>query len=443
MKIAIFGTGYVGLVTGSCLAQTGNNVTCLDINRKKINFTKRGRCPIYEPELEELIKKNLKEKRLSFSTDLKKGIKENHILVIAVGTPSKGNGEADLSAVFEVAKQIGKNMNDEKIIVQKSTVPVGTGDKVERIIGEELKTRKKEINFSVVSNPEFLKEGSAVDDFMKPDRIIIGVENEKARIALEKIYYPFMRKGYRVIFMNRASAELTKYAANTMLATRISFINNLSRLAEKVGADAAMIREGIGSDRRIGKDFLYPSVGYGGSCFPKDVKALISVLRKNKVDVALFESVEKINKEQKDWFFDKISKYFKGNLKGKKIAVWGLAFKAETDDVRESAALYFVDKILNSGGIANVFDPEAQENFKKAIGRKARILYAQDEYKALERADALVVLTEWFQFRNPDFDKIKSALKEPVIFDGRNLYDVESLEKMGIKYYCIGRGRKR
>jgi UDPglucose 6-dehydrogenase len=439
MKIAIFGTGYVGLVSGACLAQSGNTITCVDIDKKKIEFIKKGNCPIYEPGLEELIKKNVEERRLFFTSDATKAIRENDILVSAVGTPPLPSGDADLSYVFDVARTIGKTMDRPKIIVQKSTVPVGTGKKVEKIIDEELKKRKKKIRFSVASNPEFLKEGSAVDDFMKPDRVIIGAEDEKTSKELQKMYLPFMRKGYSVITMNRASAELTKYAANSMLATRISFINCMARLAEVVGADIQMIREGIGSDSRIGKSFLYASIGYGGSCFPKDVKALIATMKENGIDTGIFDSVEKVNQEQKQWFLEKILKYYKNNLKGKKIAVWGLAFKAETDDVRDSAALYFARELIQRGAKLHLFDPEAMETFEKAFGKSGSIRYTENEYEAAKGSDFLLIITEWMQFREPDFARLKKEMKIPVIFDGRNLYDPKELKEYGFKYFSIGR----
>jgi UDPglucose 6-dehydrogenase len=439
MKIAIFGTGYVGLVSGACLAQSGNTITCVDIDKEKIEFIKRGNCPIYEPGLEELIKKNVEEKRLFFSSNPEKAIEENDILMLAVGTPSQDNGEADLSAVFEVARTIGKHMVKSKIIVQKSTVPVGTGKKVEQIVSEELKKRKKKLKFSVASNPEFLKEGSAVDDFMKPDRVIIGAEDKNAIKELQKVYAPFMRKGYRVIFMNRASAELTKYAANSMLATRISFINCMARLAEEVEADIQMIKEGIGSDSRIGKAFLYASIGYGGSCFPKDVKALISTIKENGIDAGIFDSVEKVNKDQKQWFLDKILKFCDNDLKNKKIAVWGLSFKAETDDVREAASLFFCNEFIKRGAKLNVFDPEAMKSFKKMFGKNKSVSYSENEYEAAKNADFLVVLTEWMQFREPDFARLKKEMKTPVIFDGRNLYVPEDMKENGFKYFSIGR----
>lgn len=439
MKIAIFGTGYVGLVSGACLAQSGNTITCVDIDKKKIEFIKKGNCPIYEPGLEELIKKNTEEKRLFFTSNSAKAIKENDILFIAVGTPSKNNGEADLSAVFGVAETIGKNMDKPKIVVQKSTVPVGTGKKVEQIISKQLKKRKKKLRFSVASNPEFLKEGSAVDDFMKPDRVIIGAEDKNTIKELQKVYAPFMRKGFRVICMNRASAELTKYAANSMLATRISLINCMARLAEEVGADIQMIKEGIGSDSRIGKAFLYASIGYGGSCFPKDVKALISTIKENGIDAGIFESVEKVNKDQKQWFLEKILNFCKNNLKNKRIAIWGLSFKAETDDVRDAASLFFCDEFIKRGAKLNVFDPEAMKSFEKMFGKNKAVSYSENEYEAAKNADFLVVLTEWMQFREPDFARLKKEMKTPVIFDGRNLYVPEDMKEIGFKYVSVGR----
>ncbi|MDD3487498.1 MAG: UDP-glucose/GDP-mannose dehydrogenase family protein [Candidatus Moranbacteria bacterium] len=439
MRLAIFGTGYVGLVSGACLAQSGNTVTCVDIDHKKIEYIKKGHCPIYEPGLEDLIKKNVEARRLFFTSDAKKAILENDILVSAVGTPPLPSGDADLSYVFDVARAIGETMDRPKIVVQKSTVPVGTGKRVEKIIAEELKKRKKKIRFSVASNPEFLKEGSAVDDFMKPDRVIIGADDKKTINELEKMYLPFMRKGYQVIMMDRASAELTKYAANSMLATRISFINAMARLAEEVGADIQKIREGIGSDSRIGKAFLYASIGYGGSCFPKDVKALIATMNENNIDAGIFESVEKVNKEQKEWFLEKILKQYKNDVSGKKIAVWGLAFKAETDDVRDAAALFFAEELAKRGASLQLFDPEAMKTFEKSFGKNNAVKYAGNEYEAARDADMLVILTEWMQFRDPDFLRLKKAMKHPVIFDGRNLYDPRELKDAGFKYFSIGR----
>lgn len=439
MKVAFFGTGYVGLVTGTCLAQTGNSVTCVDIDKEKVKLLKRGGCPIFETGLQEMIEVNIREKRLNFTTNAKKVIQDNYLLFVAVGTPSLSNGEADLSAVFSVARSIGKYMDSPKIIIQKSTVPVGTGTKLEKIIKEELKKRNRKISFEVVSNPEFLKEGSAVEDFMSPDRIVLGTEDEEVQNALEQLYAPLMRKGHRVVWMNRESAELTKYAANAMLATRISFMNNLARLAEKVGADIEMVRQGIGSDTRIGRAFIYAGLGFGGSCFPKDVDALTKTIEQNKLDSSLLRSVRKINKEQREWFFDKIKNYFKGDLKKKTFAVWGLAFKAQTDDVREASSLDVIKNLLDNGAKVKAFDPEAVESFKNSFGKKAGISYAKDEYQVLKDADALIILTEWLQFRNPDFDKIKSSLKNSVIFDGRNLYEPKVLKRLGIDYECIGR----
>ncbi len=439
MRVAFFGTGYVGLVTGSCLAQTGNTVTCADIDQGKIDRLEAGECPIYEPGLPEMIEKNVKDGRLSFTTDLEKAVQDNYVLGIAVGTPSAATGEADLSAIWSVAKTIGEHINAPKIIVQKSTVLVGTGERIEKIINEELEKRGEKIHFAVVSNPEFLKEGSAVDDFMSPDRVVIGTEDKEARKALEELYSPLMRKGHRVIWMNRESAELTKYAANAMLATRISFINALARLAENVGADIEDMRQGIGSDSRIGKAFLYASSGFGGSCFPKDVRALVSTVRENELDDSLFRSVISVNESQRQWFTNKILKYYDGDVNGKTFAVWGLAFKAETDDVREAAALVILKRLIEKGAKIKAFDPEARETFKEAFGENEAITYVDNKYKALEEADGLIILTEWLQFRTPDFERIKETLSEPVIFDGRNLYDPKLLAKKGVKYLCVGR----
>ena len=439
MKVAFFGTGYVGLVTGSCLAQTGNTVTCADIDQEKIDRLKSGECPIYEPGLPEMIEKNVRDKRLFFTTDLKKAVNENYILGIAVGTPSAETGEADLSAIWSVAKTIGKFMNSPKIIVQKSTVPVGTGDKIEKIINKELAKRGKKIHFAVVSNPEFLKEGSAVDDFMSPDRVVIGTEDEEAQKALEELYSPLMRKGHRVVWMNRESAELTKYAANAMLATRISFMNALARLAENVGADIEDVRQGIGSDSRIGKAFLYASSGFGGSCFPKDVRALVTTVKENKLDDSLFQSVISVNESQREWFADKIINRYDGDVSGKTFAVWGLAFKAETDDVREAAALTILKRLIKGGAKIRAFDPEAKETFNEAFGDNDAVTYVGNEYEALEGADSLIILTEWLQFRTPDFERIKESLSEPVVFDGRNLYEPKLMKEKGVEYYCVGR----
>ncbi len=439
MKIAIFGTGYVGLVAGACLAESGNSVTCLDVDKEKIEGLKKGKIPIFEPGLGAIVKRNAKDGRLIFSTNLSEGVKQNDVVMIAVGTPAGEGGEADLRIVFSVAETIGKNMNGQKVIIQKSTVPVGTGKKIKAIVNEQLKKRKKEIKFAVVSNPEFLKEGSAVNDFLKPDRIIVGSNQAWAAEIMRKIYSPFMKKGYRLIEMNRESAELTKYAANSMLATRISFINLVARLAEKVGADISDIRRGLGSDKRIGKDFLYASVGYGGSCFPKDVKALIKILEENEVDNDFFCQIEKINHEQREWFWRKIVKFYGDNLKDKTLAIWGLAFKAQTDDVRDSSALDIVNNALAEGVKVRLFDPEAQANFQKAIGKRENVYYAKNQTDALKGADALVILTEWMQFRSPDFELIKKELSQPVIFDGRNLYDPSEMKQQGFEYFSVGR----
>ncbi|MCA9365206.1 MAG: UDP-glucose/GDP-mannose dehydrogenase family protein [Candidatus Moranbacteria bacterium] len=438
-KLAIFGTGYVGLVSGVCLAQSGNHVMCVDIDEKKIERLKNGDPIIYEPGLEELIKTNVATGRLIFTTDAQKAIEENDILMFAVGTPPKESWEADLSAVYEVSKTIGKHMNGKKVIVQKSTVPPGTGKEMEDMIDEELKKRGKEIEFAVVSNPEFLKEGSAVEDFMKPDRIVIGLNESWARKKLEQLYHPFMRQGYKVVFMDRLSAELTKYAANAMLATRISFMNEMARLAEKIGADIEMVRRGIGVDPRIGKQFLYPGPGYGGSCFPKDVKAIVALARKNNVDNDLLTAVELVNKKQRDWFVEKIKTYYNGEISGKTFAIWGLAFKANTDDVRETSVLPIAKALAEAGAILQAYDPEATETFKKEYGENKNISYATSDRDVLDGADALIILTEWQQFRSPDFELIAQKLADRTIFDARNLYDPEEVTANKLQYVSIGR----
>ncbi len=443
MRIAIFGTGYVGLVTGTCLADTGVRVTCVDKDDEIIETLNRGESTIYEPGLEEMLRKNIQAGKIDFTTRPEDPIRESDIIIITVGTPSHQNGEANLDYVFEVSRTIGENINGYKLIVQKSTVPVGTCRQIEEVIRQELTDRDNLLDFSVASNPEFLKEGTAVDDFLKPARIILGVEDDRAKGLLKNLYKPFMRKkSNKILFMNIESAELAKHAANCMLASRISFMNMLARSAELVGADIEEIRAGIGSDPRIGEEFLYAGVGYGGSCFPKDVRALISTIKNQKLDVGLLEEVDQINQDQRRWFLNKILRETGEDLKGKNIAIWGLSFKAGTDDVRESPAIYIVSELLKKNACVKVFDPKAMENFKKVLPpeRNTRLVYCQDEYSSLIGAEALIILTEWHPFRNPDLAKMKKLMKLPLVFDGRNLLSPEEMRQEGFKYFSVGRG---
>lgn len=444
MKVAVVGTGYVGLVTGTCLAEMGNTITCVDIDKKKIDLLKDGVIPIYEPGLEELVKSNYDSKRLDFTTDISKAIHASDVIIIAVGTPPNEDGSADLKHVLKVAETIGQTMTENKIVVNKSTVPVGTGDKVRSTIAAELVKRNLNIQFSVVSNPEFLKEGAAVNDFMKPDRIVVGCDSDDAQEKMNQMYKPFVLNGHRIIFMDIRSAELTKYAANAMLATKISFMNEISRIAEKVGADVSAIRQGIGSDSRIGFHFIYPGIGYGGSCFPKDVKALVRTGRENNVPMQILEAVEDVNKSQREIFVSKILKHYQNNLKGKKFAIWGLSFKPETDDIREAPAIDIIESLVSAGAEVLAYDPVAAENMLEHFKQNnPKILpmfkVLDDQYEVLAGTDALLLVTEWKPFRSPDFTKIKAALKTPVIFDGRNQYDPEQMRTLGIKYSCIGR----
>ncbi len=431
MKVCVVGIGYVGLVTAGCLAEAGNSVVCVDNDEKKIEGLKKGIIPIYESELTEIVKRNEKLKRLVFTTDLKHGVENSQIIFLAVGTPSMPDGSADISAVLSVAGDIARLMQDYRIIATKSTVPVGTFRKVEEVI--KSKTDKP---FDYVSNPEFLKEGSAVEDFMSPDRIIIGTEKEFVCETLRQLYRPFMRKGNRIIFMDTVSAEMTKYAANVMLATRISFMNEIAALCEKVGADVESVRHGVGSDSRIGRAFLFPGVGFGGSCFPKDVRALIYIGDKGNVEMKIAKAAQLANTASQQRFTDRIINYFTGKA-DVALAVWGLAFKAKTDDIRESPAVNCVNALLERGIKIKAYDPEAAANAKAALGDK--VDFFENGYDALEKADALVILTEWQEFRNPDFELITKKLKKPVIFDGRNLYDAEIIKKAGIEYYSVGR----
>jgi UDPglucose 6-dehydrogenase len=431
MKIAVVGTGYVGLVTGTCLAETGNHVCCVDIDERKVNKLKNGQITIYEPGLEKLFERNLKEERLSFTTSLKEGLEGAEIVFLALPTPPGEDGSADLKYVLGVAHEIGKLLTDYKIIIDKSTVPVGTAEKVKAAISENYKGE-----FDVVSNPEFLREGVAVDDFLKPDRIVIGTTSERAQTILTELYAPYVRQGNPIIFMDERSAELTKYAANAFLATKISFMNEIAQMCERLGADVDMVRKGIGSDERIGKRFLFPGIGYGGSCFPKDVKALMHSAKEAGYNFKILDAVTEVNESQKSHLVTKIKRYF-GNLAGKHFALWGLAFKPNTDDIREAPALEIIRELLDAGATVAAFDPEAMENVKAIFGDK--ISFCETTYDCLQNADALIVATEWNEFRTPDFDKILSMLKEPVIFDGRNVFDVAAMEKKGFHYESIGR----
>ncbi|MEO5997189.1 MAG: UDP-glucose/GDP-mannose dehydrogenase family protein [Chitinophagaceae bacterium] len=432
MKIAVVGTGYVGLVTGTCFAETGNEVTCVDIDKSKIDKLVNGQITIYEPGLEKLFLRNLKEDRLHFTTDLAAGIKDAVIIFLALPTPPGEDGSADLKYVLGCANDIGKLLTEYKVIVDKSTVPVGTAKKVYNAIAENYQGE-----FDVVSNPEFLREGVAVDDFMKPDRVVIGTMSERAKKVMGDLYAPFVRQGNPVIFMEEKSAELTKYAANSFLAVKISFMNEIAQLCERLGADVDMVRLGIGSDDRIGKRFLFPGIGYGGSCFPKDVQALVYSSTEVQYDFKILNAVMDVNERQKLHLIPKIKRFFKDNLKGKHFALWGLAFKPNTDDIREAPSLYMIDALLEAGATITAFDPEAMPNVKNVVGDK--INYAESQYVALNGADALIIATEWNEFRTPDFLKIVAILKSKVIFDGRNLFDTESIKNLGFYYESIGR----
>lgn len=437
MKIAIVGTGYVGLVTGTCFSEMGVDVTCVDVQESKIDNLKKGIIPIYEPGLDDLVHRNYKAGRLKFTTDLKECLNEVDVVFSAVGTPPDEDGSADLKYVLEVARTIGQNMNKYILVVTKSTVPVGTAQKVKNVIREELNKRNVNLDFDVASNPEFLKEGNAVDDFMKPDRVVVGIESEKAKSLMERLYKPFMLNNYRLIFTDIPSAEMIKYAANSMLATRISFMNDIANLCELVGADVNMVRKGIGADSRIGSKFLYPGCGYGGSCFPKDVKALIKTAEKNEYTMRLLKAVEEVNETQKGILFEKLVKLFNGDLNGKQIALWGLAFKPETDDMREAPALILIDKLIKAGAKVKAYDPIAMCECQRRIGNK--IEYATDMYDAVLDADALLLVTEWKEFRLPSWGVLKKTMKQPVVIDGRNIYDRNELQEQGFHYTCIGK----
>lgn len=432
MKIAVVGTGYVGLVTGTCFAETGNTVTCVDIDQEKVKKLQGGKITIYEPGLEQLFERNLKQGRLSFTTNLKEGIEDAKIIFLALPTPPGEDGSADLKYILKVADDLGPLLKDFTVIVDKSTVPVGTADKVRERIAKGAK-----VEFDVVSNPEFLREGVAVEDFMKPDRVVIGTNSARGRKVMETLYQPFVRQGNPIIFMDERSAELTKYAANAFLATKISFMNEIANLCESVGADVDSVRKGVGTDSRIGKRFLFPGIGYGGSCFPKDVQALAKSSSDVQYDFKILKAVMDVNADQKTRLIPRVKEYFKNNLKGKTIAVWGLSFKPHTDDIREAPALYNIDLLLEAGAVVKVHDPEGMENVKKIVGSK--IQYCETPYEAAEGADAIFIATEWPEFRTPDFEKLASLLKAKVIFDGRNLYDLSVMKELGYAYYSIGR----
>jgi UDPglucose 6-dehydrogenase len=432
MKIAVVGTGYVGLVTGTCFAETGNDVICIDIDKSKVDKLTNGEITIYEPGLEKLFLRNLREERLHFTTNLAEGIKDALIIFLALPTPPGEDGSADLKYILGVAGDLGKILDDYKIIIDKSTVPVGTAEKVTRAIAANYSGE-----FDVVSNPEFLREGVAVEDFMKPDRVVIGTSSERAKKILIDLYSPFVRQGNPILFMDERSAELTKYAANSFLATKISFMNEIAQLCERIGADVDMVRRGIGSDERIGKRFLFPGIGYGGSCFPKDVQALSKSSREAGYDFKILNSVMEVNESQKLHLLPKIKKYFRDNLKGKKFALWGLAFKPNTDDIREAPALYMIESLLREGAEISAYDPEAMNNVRNLFGDK--ISYAENQYDCLEGADALIIATEWNEFRTPNFLKIVTALKNKVIFDGRNLFETNAIKELGFYYESIGR----
>lgn len=438
MKIAIVGTGYVGLVTGTCFAEMGTEVYCVDIDQKKIENLKNGIIPIFEPGLDEMVERNHKAGRLHFTTDLSSILNDVDIVFSAVGTPPDEDGSADLKYVLEVARTVGKNLNKYMVIVTKSTVPVGTAQLVKKAIQEELDKRgKSDIRFDVASNPEFLKEGAAITDFMQPDRVVVGIESDEARKLMEKLYKPFTLNNYRIIYTDIPSAEMIKYAANAMLATRISFMNDIANLCEIVGADVNMVRKGIGADARIGSKFLYAGCGYGGSCFPKDVKALIKTAKNLGHNMKILEAVEDVNEYQKNVLFDKLMKYYNGDIKGKTIAVWGLAFKPKTDDMREAPALVLIDKILEAGGKVRAYDPVAMEEAKhRHLGDT--IVYAKDIYDATLDADAILMVTEWNEFRLPTWEVIKKTMKKPVVFDGRNIYNKQEMNEIGFDYFGIG-----
>jgi len=436
MKIAIVGSGYVGLVTGTCFAEVGIDVVCVDIDKKKIDNLKNGIIPIYEPGLEEMVHRNIKKGRLQFTTSIAEALEDCEVLFSAVGTPPGDDGSADLQYVLSVARDCGKHMKDYILVVTKSTVPVGTALRVKNAIQQELDKRGVNIPFDVASNPEFLKEGAAIDDFLKPDRIVVGLDSTRAEDLMKSLYKPFTLNGHPVIFMDITSAEMTKYAANSMLATKISFMNDIANLCEIVGADINMVRKGIGSDSRIGNKFIYPGIGYGGSCFPKDVKALIHTAEDFKYELKVLKAVEAVNQEQKSVLFNKVMKHFNGDIKGKTIAIWGLSFKPQTDDMREAPALVIIEKLLGAGAKVKAYDPVAMKEASHTLGET--ILYADDQYEALIDADCLLLVTEWSEFKFPNLKIMRKLLNQPVIFDGRNIYDAAEMKRNGFTYYCIG-----
>jgi UDPglucose 6-dehydrogenase len=436
MNVTIVGSGYVGLVTGACFSEVGINVTCVDIDQKKIENLNKGIIPIFEPGLENMITKNMKKGRLHFTTNIAEALEDSEVLFISVGTPPDEDGSADLKYVLAVARDCGKHMKDYMLVVTKSTVPVGTSKKVKKALQEELDKRNVDIEFDVASNPEFLKEGAAINDFLKPDRIVVGLDSQRAEDLMSSLYNPFTLNGHPVIFMDIVSAEMTKYAANAMLATKISFINDIANLCEIVGADINKVRKGIGSDSRIGPKFIYPGIGYGGSCFPKDVQALIRTASENNYELQVLKAVESVNKYQKLVLFNKINTYFKGDLKGKTIAIWGLAFKPQTDDMREAPSLYIIKSLLEAGATVKAYDPVAIEEAKHHFGDT--ITYCNEQYETLIDADCLAILTEWPEFKFPSFKIITKLLSKPVIFDGRNIYDRDQIKRNGFEYFCIG-----
>jgi UDPglucose 6-dehydrogenase len=439
MRIAVIGTGYVGLVTGTCFSEMGHDVTCVDINEAKVEALKAGKVPIYEPGLDEMVEINVAHGRLNFTTDVRQAVERALIVFIAVGTPPKEDGKADLQYVLGAARSIGQNMNGYKIVVNKSTVPVGTAGKVSAAIKEVLEERKVHFDFDVVSNPEFLREGCAIDDFMNPDRIVIGCNDPRTEALMRELYASFIREGRPFITMDTTSSEMTKYAANAMLALKISFINEVSAICERTGADVEAVRNGIGADSRIGYQFIYPGIGYGGSCFPKDVQALVSTARSSGYEPKILNAVEAVNMEQKTVLFQRMLKYYGGTLKGRTFAMWGLAFKPETDDVREAPSLFLIKSLIEAGASIRAYDPKAAEEAHRYLGDIEGLEYVDDSYSALDGADALMLVTEWSYFRNPDFDHMKSLLKAPVIFDGRNVYNPEIMRMYGFDYFAIGR----
>ena len=436
MKITIVGTGYVGLVTGTCFAEVGIDVTCVDIDQHKIEGLNKGKIPIYEPGLEEMVHRNVDKGRLHFTTDIGSSLPGCEVIFIAVGTPPDEDGSADLKYVLNVAREIGKHMSSYLVVVTKSTVPVGTASKVKTAVREELEKRKSNLEFDVASNPEFLKEGAAMDDFLKPDRIVVGLDSKRAEQQMQNLYKPFTLNGHPIIFMDITSAEMTKYAANAMLATKISFMNDMANLCEIVGADVNMVRKGIGSDSRIGTKFIYPGAGYGGSCFPKDVKALIKTANEYKYELRVLKAVEEVNEDQKSVLFHKVLKYFDHDLKGRKIGLWGLSFKPQTDDMREAPSLVLIRKFIEAGATVSAYDPVAMPEGTRILGHT--ISFAKNMYDALDGADCLVMVTEWSEFRYPDLEIVRKNLKRPAIFDGRNIFDSTILKNAGFDYFCIG-----